>query len=635
MGDLGIGGENPIRIQSMVNTDTTDIKSSCNQIIALEEAGCEIVRLTVPSIKDAEALPLIRKELKNQNCKIPLVADIHFTPSVAMKVVEHVEKVRINPGNFADKKKFLVQEYNDKDYMLELERIADVFLPLVKRCKELGVAMRIGTNHGSLSDRIMNRYGDTPLGMCESALEFIRIAESEAYYDIIVSMKSSNPTIMIQAYRLLSAKFLEENRNYPFHLGVTEAGDGTDGRIKSALGIGSLLAEGIGDTIRVSLTEDPVLEIPAAKKILAPLLEKITEEVKEDFKEFRDPFNSHKIETQLFTVRNFQMGGRNIPRIETTIDSSLYRDGNHFHQFIVENSERSDDRNLEIMHFLISEEKDLQLVQWYKKKYNFPFSVELSGKLENKVNDYLPLLFFADKVKVTITNRDNLPYILGMLSGKHLPFELSFIDFTYYLIKDSLQLLNVYGMKNCILSLNSSDPLMDYRKLGSLNGAYGYPILLNATYNTYDDALFYASSSLGSMFIDGLGDSLRLMVPKESPHKLLSLSYDLLQAVRLRTTKTEYISCPSCGRTLFDLQNTTARIKAKTSHLKGVKIAVMGCIVNGPGEMADADFGYVGAGPGKVHLYRNKTIVKKSIPSEIADDELIKLIQSEGMWIDL
>lgn len=254
--------------------------------------------------------------------------------------------------------------------------------------------------------------------------------------------------------------------------------------------------------------------------------------------------------------------------------------------------------------------------------------------MENKVNDYLPLLFFADKVKVTITNRDNLPYILGMLSGKHLPFELSFIDFTYYLIKDSLQLLNVYGMKNCILSLNSSDPLMDYRKLGSLNGAYGYPILLNATYNTYDDALFYASSSLGSMFIDGLGDSLRLMVPKESPHKLLSLSYDLLQAVRLRTTKTEYISCPSCGRTLFDLQDTTARIKSKTSHLKGVKIAIMGCIVNGPGEMADADFGYVGAGPGKVHLYRGKDIVSKSIPSEIADEKLIDLIKESGMWVE-
>ncbi len=650
VGDVGIGGLNPIRVQSMTTSDTTNTEATVKQILDLTNVGCEIVRLTVPSMKDAENLPSIRNELKKLNIKTPLVADIHFTPTVALYVVDYVEKIRINPGNFADKKKFAVKEYTDTEYKLELERIAETFIPLVKRCKENGVAMRIGTNHGSLSDRIMNRYGDTPAGMCESALEFIRIAESESYKDIIVSMKSSNPVVMVEAYRLLVSNFIQFNMNYPLHLGVTEAGNGTDGRIKSSIGIGSLLEDGIGDTIRVSLTEDAVHEIPVAIEIVKkyndlwkkyldkeksiPVPDKISVKENTNYSEFRNPFQYSRRDSFSIKVGKYRIGEKYPIRIETAINISDFYSDDLLK--IYQTRENAKDKlKFEIFSFLIQNEIELERLVQLKKNLPKDFVISANlGTFDSRILEYSNLLMNFEKV---VCN----PFHYNFRDDKFLSFiqELDKNDksIEFKLVKEDLDSLPellklVSNFENIIFSLETNEILLDYRKLGFLLKDTKFPILLFSKFENSEKALYGSSIGLGGLLLDGIGDAVRIVIEDSKPEDSLFLSYDILQATRLRTTKTEFISCPSCGRTLFDLQDVTAMIKKSTSHLDGVKIAIMGCIVNGPGEMADADFGYVGAGPGKIHLYYGKEIVRRSIPSENAVEKLVELIKEKGMW---
>lgn len=639
VGDVKVGGDNPIVIQSMINSDTTDTQGSVKQILELERAGCEIVRLTVPSQADADNLPAIRQELKKAGSKVPLVADIHFTPSVAMKAVEYVEKVRINPGNFADKKKFAVRDYTDSEYDAELGRISEVFSPLVLRCKELGVAMRIGTNHGSLSDRIMNRYGDTPQGMVESALEFIAIAESLGYYDIIVSMKASNPQVMVQAYRMLAARFGELKMNYPLHLGVTEAGDGKDGRIKSAIGIGSLLEDGLGDTIRVSLTEDPVLEVPVAKLLADKFNSRRTDTEKaKGYSEFRNPFSYERFYSSEIKIGNFEAGDSHPVRVETILP---FENTNSFLANVARLYQYGKALSIEPESILVDSPRPDQFeeISEAANALSIPVglflakNVSLNEKLQKELKRFPKIVFdpflqFQDgeKMLAYLKERQNA----GLYSEIHTSGE------KIESLKGLPETLAESGIKNVLFSLDTKEILYDYRKLGNILSRYEFPILLHGSFPNKEDALYDSAIGIGGLLIDGIGDLIRIQTPSlEDIEETFQLSYDLLQGTRLRLTKTEYISCPSCGRTLFDLQETTARIKSRTGHLKGVKIAVMGCIVNGPGEMADADFGYVGAGPGKVHLYRGKEIVMKNVPSEIADEKLVELIKANGLWQEL
>lgn len=650
VGDIGIGGLNPIRVQSMTTSDTTDTKETVKQIQELTKAGCEIVRLTVPSMKDAENLPNIIKELKKLNIKTPLVADIHFTPTVALYVVDYVAKVRINPGNFADKKKFAIKEYTDSEYKLELERIYETFVPLVKKCKSNGTAMRIGTNHGSLSDRIMNRYGDTPAGMCESALEFIRIAESEGYNDLIVSMKSSNPIIMVEAYRLLVSSFIQFNMNYPLHLGVTEAGNGSDGRIKSSIGIGSLLEDGIGDTIRVSLTEDAVQEIPVAKQIVKkynelwknylekeksiPVPEKISVKERTNFSEFRNPFQYERRDSFSIKLGHFRIGEKYPIRIETPVNiSETYSDD--LLQIFNERQKAKDKLKFEVFSFLIQNEVELEKLVQFKK--NLPEGIFVSanfGSFDSKILEYSNILMNFEKIVLNPFHynfrEENFLNLIQNLDQKGKSIEFKLFSEDLESIPEILKLVS--GFENIIFSLETKEILLDYRKLAFHLKDTKFPILLFGKFENFETALYNSSIGIGGLLLDGIGDSVRLVIDNTKLEESLFLSYDILQATRLRTTKTEFISCPSCGRTLFDLQEVTAKIKKSTSHLDGVKIAIMGCIVNGPGEMADADFGYVGAGPGKIHLYYGKEIVRKSIPSEDAVEKLIELIQEKGKW---
>jgi len=638
VGDIGIGGKNPIRVQSMTTSDTCDTDATVKQILDLAEVGCEIIRVTVPSMADAENLKFIRSKLASLNCKVPIVADIHFTPTVALKVVEYVEKVRINPGNFADKKKFATRDYTDKEYTLEIERIAEIFLPLVKRCKELGVAMRIGTNHGSLSDRIMNRYGDTPLGMVESALEFIKIAESENYHEIVVSMKASNPQVMINAYRLLVSRFREENLNYPIHLGVTEAGDGRDGRIKSAMGIGSLLEDGIGDTIRVSLTEDSIYEIPVAKKLVEKYNSTLfAEKVITDFK---DQVIYSNRNTESIWIGDYKIGENYPVRIESYI-SLKNKSIEEISDLITKNAIFSSIKKYEIFYFSIKTMEEFESLLYLKNRIEnkAAFSIDFSN-MESQ-----SFLSIQDK----LSPFEKICISLEFLSK----FQEEFIKLHNYRnqINKSIEIKvpsnSLSNFKNIFLSLNNFENLtvsltqnkiesiFNIRKLASYVKDSKVPILIEVEIENLEDGVLESSKILGSLLLDNIGNSIRILDLNSEPDTILEISFDILQSARLRTTKTEFISCPSCGRTLFNLQDTTARIKSKTGHLKGVKIAIMGCIVNGPGEMADADFGYVGAGPGKVHLYLGKEIVSKNIPSEIADEKLIELIKENGKWVDV
>jgi (E)-4-hydroxy-3-methylbut-2-enyl-diphosphate synthase len=637
VGDVPLGGSNPIRIQSMTITDTMNTKATVEQTIRMVHSGCDYVRITAPSKSEAQNLENIKKELRGKGYTVPLIADIHFTPNAAEIAARIVEKVRVNPGNYADRKKFETIEYSDYSYEAELDRIRQKFSPLVKICKEYGTAMRIGTNHGSLSDRIMSRYGDTPLGMVESALEFVRICEELDYRAIVLSMKASNPQVMVQAYRLLIQKMEEEGMNYPLHLGVTEAGGGEDGRIKSAVGIGSLLEDGIGDTVRVSLTEDPEYEAPVAISLVNRYKSRIPHKLIKPVEEI--PYNPVNY-SKRHTFEAADIGGSNVARV--VADYSLRSINNHSDLADIGYSydAQSDKWNMsdaasDII-FLGDQKVPFDIPNGLKALYNYNFWTTLEDKTKG-----FPLLtaeqYLSDSVK-----SETLNFVLININ------DLS-QDISRKLSKDKTTVIvletdNKHGMAEqrrafFELILNQlENPVIIKRKYENLN---------------LDELRLYASTDFGALLIDGFGDGVWAEVPvlveedepnqdvlkrsflksKESKEKIINrILFGILQAARVRISKTEYIACPSCGRTLFDLMETTEKIRKKTEHLKGVKIAIMGCIVNGPGEMADADYGYVGSGVGKITLYKEKDIVRRNVPAAEAVDALIELIKEDGNW---
>jgi (E)-4-hydroxy-3-methylbut-2-enyl-diphosphate synthase len=646
IGNLLLGNNHPIRVQTMTTTDTMDTMATVEQTIRCIEAGAELVRITAPSKKEAENLQHIKDELRKRGYDTPLVADIHFTPNAAEIAATIVEKVRVNPGNYVDKKKFEQIEYTDAEYAEEIERIRERFTPLVKICKEHGTAMRIGTNHGSLSDRIMSRYGDTANGMVESAMEFLRIARSEAYHQIILSMKSSNPQVMVQAYRLLITHMMEEfGECYPLHLGVTEAGDGEDGRIKSAIGIGTLLEDGIGDTIRVSLTEDPELEIPVCKDIVNRYANDVRETglnlIPAIDKLLYSPFEyKRRATTEIVNI-----GKKHVPVVVADFMSS----GNIF------------PKDLQSIGYTYNEATDKWNIADAAADYIFlgehPVDFALPGTLRpilfNKAwerlpdrTGYIPLFSLAEYVsgdneKSATINFVSIELNWDFYSSKELIHYIECIenDNTVVLCvsstgKNAMQM--VRGFINTLMSDQIAFPVI---------------VAVESHHTSIDEQLIHFATESGALFLDGMGDGIWLMndpakmvnqkvsgrtyLETNNNHQFINnTSFSILQAVRTRISKTEYISCPSCGRTLFELQETTAKIRAVTNHLKGIKIAIMGCIVNGPGEMADADFGYVGSGVGKITLYRGKEVVKKNIDSAVAVDELINLLKESGAWID-
>lgn len=620
IGDLPMGGDNPIRIQSMTTIDTMDTKGSVEQTIRMVEAGCEYVRITAPSLKEAQNLKEIKDELRKRGYTVPLIADIHFTPNAAELAARIVEKVRVNPGNYADKKRFEEIEYTDSAYQAELDRIRDKFTPLVKICKEYGTAMRIGTNHGSLSDRIMSRYGDTPLGMVESALEFLRICEDLDFYNIVLSMKSSNTQVMVQAYRLLAQKLDEEGfQPYPLHLGVTEAGDGEDGRIKSSVGIGTLLEDGLGDTIRVSLTEEPEAEVPVAKALADRYTHR---EVHDAIPEITNyPINPFDYARRIANeVVNF--GGHQVPRViadfsmkEKITPASFFALGYHY-------SVPLDKWNIADMAcdyiFLGDKIAEFEIPGTLGLIYNH--KTWLSQKQKNRVYPF-------------ITSRD---YLSGVETSSQ-------INFVYALMKD-LSDEFIEKLKNdstavLLIDTYNAHGMAEQRRMfvELINKDCKVPVVIGRAYADLTPELLQLRSAtdLGGLLIDGLGDGVFIAAENCGSDKMVNeTAFNILQATRTRISKTEYISCPSCGRTLFDLQETTSMIRSRTSHLKGLKIGIMGCIVNGPGEMADADYGYVGSGPGRITLYRGREVVKKNVPSAKAVDELIGLIREDGNWIE-
>ena len=629
VGRVGVGGANPIRVQSMITCDTMDTEASIAQTLELAAAGCEIVRITAPTVKDSRNLENIVKGLRDRGCEVPIVADIHFKPEAALEAAKWVDKVRINPGNYADSKKFAVREYTDEQYAAELTRIRERFSPLVALCQQRGIAMRIGTNHGSLSDRILNRYGDTPLGMVESAFEFARIARDLDYHAFVFSMKSSNPKVMIAAYRLLAARLDEEGPdwNYPIHLGVTEAGEGEDARIKSAIGIGSLLADGIGDTIRVSLTEDSIHEIPVAKALIDCGLRMAVSGSLE-------PTARRDGGSEESELRN--------PKCELSFDPFSYQ-------------RRATER------IAVAGVGDPgckigvggeELMRVVVRQTNFN---KIAHKIE-KMGDYKPEIIYESAQIEEVDPRDD--GAIARLNKKSSP--------QFVTVKDDVALPLITAFRLLAAKLQARHPILLKGRLSRLSAAnegndearmtnderspndrmtreqmegdvrhsdFGIPSSLDIGHSSFLDTLLVASTNIGSLLCDGIGDAV-LVQGEEAPGQALRLSYNILQAAGSRIFKTDYVACPSCGRTLFNLQTTTARIKTATSHLKGVKIAIMGCIVNGPGEMADADFGYVGGAPGKVNLYVGKTPVKFNIPEGEAVDRLQDLIREHGKWID-
>ena len=630
VGTVGVGGKNPIRIQSMTNTDTMDTEGTVDQIIRLVVAGCEIIRVTAPAKKDAENLGNIRKQLKAKGYPdVALVADIHFSPQAAMIAADFVDKVRINPGNYTDKKKFLTRDYSEAEFRLEVEKAEEAFFPLLQKCQENGRAIRIGTNHGSLSDRIMNRYGDTPQGMVESALEFIEFAERQSFYNIIVSMKASNPKVMIQAYRLLASRFLSSGRNYPLHLGVTEAGDGEDGRIRSAVGIGSLLEDGLGDTIRVSLTEDPEKEIPVAQRLVAKYNHPFPLLPEDNYSEFRDPFHYNRLYSKEVALKHISLGEEHPPRVEVSMQPESAKEWLADIKTLLQKTKNSEARP-EIFHVncnSIAFIRDLSAILLNEKPdYDLSLELDLEPQRMQEING----LALPDKI-VLNPFRYALDTLL-LFSAKFLELKIHPADFPD--LGKLLYFLKENRIENVGFSLAGGKIVTDYRKLLFHLQYEQFPVVLCATFSSAEQALYDASVAFGSLLSDGIGDCLRVECAAMDSQKLLNFSYDLLQVCVLRKTKTEFISCPSCGRTLFNIQETLARIKKRTGHLKGVKIAVMGCIVNGPGEMADADYGYVGAGPGKIHLYKNHEIVIKSVPDVQAEEKLVELIRSDGKWVD-
>jgi (E)-4-hydroxy-3-methylbut-2-enyl-diphosphate synthase len=616
-----MGGENPIRIQSMTTVDTMDTRGSVDQVIRMVEAGCEYVRITAPSIKEAQNLEVIKKELRAKGYSVPLVADIHFTPNAAELAARIVEKVRINPGNYADKKRFEEIEYTDTTYEAELGRIRQKFTPLVKICKEYGTAMRIGTNHGSLSDRIMSRYGDTPLGMVESALEFLRICEDLQYYDIVLSMKSSNPQVMVQAYRLLVQKLDEEGfKPYPLHLGVTEAGDGEDGRIKSSVGIGTLLEDGLGDTIRVSLTEEPEAEVPVAKALADRYTVRAGHPMIPEIKNY--PVNPFAY-TRRITNEVVNIGGHQVPRVIADFS----------------NKEKITAASL----FALGYAYSVPLDKWNISDMACDYVFLGDRKIDFQIPGTLGLIY-NHKTWLNEKEHDRVyPFIRTehYLGGAERSTKLNFIyacpaDITPTLI----QKLNLDATAVLLIDTYNEHGMAEQRRLfvELINNQCKVPVIIGRAYANLpvDKLQLYSATDIGGLLIDGLGDGVFIAAENCGGDKVVNeTAFNILQATRTRISKTEYISCPSCGRTLFDLQETTAKIRSRTFHLKGIKIGIMGCIVNGPGEMADADYGYVGSGPGRITLYRGKEVVKKNVPATNAVDELIELIREDGNWIEI
>lgn len=639
VGRVGVGGSHPIRLQSMTTTDTMNTEATVAQSLRMVEAGCEIVRITAPTVLDARNLEKIKSGLLKAGCDVPLVADIHFRPDAAMVAADYVEKIRINPGNFVDGKAFKVREYTDEQYQSELERIEEKFTPLVAKLNRLGRALRIGTNHGSLSDRIMNRYGDTPEGMVESALEYVRICEKNNYHSIIMSMKASNPRVMIAAYRLLAERMDEEGMDYPFHLGVTEAGDGPDGRIKSAAGIGSLLEDGIGDTIRVSLTEDPEFEIPVARELA---------------ERYRSPHFSLPARAQESPAKIY-IETRSMPprRLTDPVMTGPIVLGGAAPIRIVSRVPLNRFTASEVLSLLearLKRDTPPEILEIPFSGPDFPsalaaFQLELGKEtkrlalwVEFKSSDVPSVInFSADGYSYrcdTEMNEAEISILAETCRKNAVPLVLksNSVDNLMVLINrlqtSRLSLIAAYETSEG----GKSDSVHAVRWLAARLRERNSRIPLLLT-SSLQNAGLDAAAVMGSLICDGIGDAVAVSASPLSGDAL-DFAYNLLQACGNRVTKTEFVSCPSCGRTLFDLQSTTERIKSKTGHLKGVKIAIMGCIVNGPGEMADADFGYVGGGPGKINLYVGKSCVEKSIPSEIADEKLIQLIKSHGKWVD-
>lgn len=617
VGSIGIGGHNPIRLQSMTTRDTMDTEGTVAESIRMIDAGCELVRITAPSKNEAENLANIKQALVEKGYHAPLVADIHFTPNAAEIAAKLIEKVRVNPGNYADKKKFEEIDYTDESYQAELKRIEDRFTPLVLICKEHGTAMRIGTNHGSLSDRILSRYGDTPEGMVESAMEFLRICRKHDFHEIVISMKASNTLVMVQAYRLLMKTMLDEGMTYPLHLGVTEAGDGEDGRIKSAVGIGTLLEDGIGDTIRVSLTEAPEFEIPVAK-ILADRYrdrELYPETTRRVYN--LNPFAYSRRQTH--EVLN--LGGKNVPVVVMDLGDRAEINPAGFFGAGYQYSVPLDKWNL----------SDLACDYIYVGKHHVSFEIPGTLGLIQSGEEWLK--------NTSVIRTYPLWTIEQYLASAVKHPQLNFLAIqTHELSENILSVLKKDS--SVVLVLSSIHPLqgMDLRSayLGLIESQLTTPVVVLTRYETLseDEFMLNSATDQGALLIDGLGDGVMLKAPHIPLQKVNSTAFGILQATRTRISKTEYISCPSCGRTLFDLQETTAKIRSRTSHLKGVKIGIMGCIVNGPGEMADADYGYVGTGPGKITLYKEKEVVKKNVAEDAAVDELINLIKEYGDWVE-
>jgi (E)-4-hydroxy-3-methylbut-2-enyl-diphosphate synthase len=652
VGELLLGNFHPIRVQTMTTTDTMDTLATVEQSIRCIEAGSELVRITAPSKREAENLLNIKKELNRRGYTTPLVADIHFTPNAAEIAARIVEKVRVNPGNYVDKKKFELIEYSDAEYIEEIDRIRERFTPLIKICKEYGTAMRIGTNHGSLSDRIMSRYGDTPMGMVESAMEFLRIARDESYHQVVLSMKSSNPQVMVHAYRLLiKTMFNEFGECYPLHLGVTEAGDGEDGRIKSAVGIGTLLEDGLGDTIRVSLTEDPELEIPVCRDLVKryeAASRSVSVKIPSIDKLSYDPFSYKRREN--FTIDN--IGGKHVPVVIADLSKIA----------------GITPPDLQTVGYVYDAVMDKWNIGDAAADYIFTghqkLDFELPGTLKlivypatwNEVTDkqkYFPI-FSAKGFNEADTVSNRLNFVMIDCFNDDSPVN-DFTDLDYFLTaQDEL------ARKNAVLCLSSSNkiamPAVRRMYAELMNRDIKNPVIniVDSSWPTADEHLIHFATEAGALLLEGLGDGICLGMTTEAYNVqgkknasgrnyssnetveqfINNTAFGILQATRTRISKTEYISCPSCGRTLFDLQETTAKIRAVTNHLKGVKIAIMGCIVNGPGEMADADFGYVGSGPGKITLYRGKEVVKRNVNSEIAVDELINLLKESDAWVE-
>jgi (E)-4-hydroxy-3-methylbut-2-enyl-diphosphate synthase len=653
VGDVAVGGANPIRVQSMTTTDTQHTRATADQAERLAAAGCEIVRITAPSLRDAENLARIKAELLRRRVRVPLVADIHFTPNAAMEAALHVEKVRVNPGNYADKKRFATREYTDAEYAEEIERVHERFAPLVRRLKQLGRALRIGTNHGSLSDRIMNRFGDTPAGMVESALEFLDVCEAEAYRDVVFSMKASNPQVAIHAYRLLAARLEERARargaapwsdpSYPFHVGVTEAGDGEDGRVKSAIGIGALLEDGIGDTIRVSLTEDPVKEIPVARALAARYDARFRAAMSEWG---RAPIGHHEelpldpyAHTRRASRAAFGFGGGEPVRViaalgpapldATAAAGVVARELAQLGELACEGVavEAGDQTELARAHSLAAALE--------KRGVAIPLALETPPALAVGA--------LSGSSSSSALRHGAIRRVITLRPGDLPPRDLAGAE--WHLVADGEALAELLaralgtGARPSAISVTSALPTHAVRLVAARLAALGcadVPLVLRHRSNPLareESALLAAATDLGAPLCDGLGDAV-VLGGMGSLARDVAVAYRILQGARQRTSWTEFISCPSCGRTLFDLEETTARIKARTAHLPGLKIAVMGCIVNGPGEMADADFGYVGSGPGKVNLYVGHECVVRNVPESEAPERLVALIQEHGKWAE-